>query len=1328
MHDKRKTRRRVGSALIATAVLAGLRTALAAPPTQYVWSGNGGSGYFTTGANWIGGNPIPTSGNNQIVFGPRNDYGSAPFANGSYSVAGIYFNSSAAAVMVEDNPIAIGASGIEDDATNNEAILNNLVLSATQTWEIGNGSTAKLTLSGTQNLSSNALTIQCNGSSLMTANVIGSGNVYTSGTGTLTLNGSSSFSGNFYHAGAGLIVPAGASVSCGQITISTSGFNVAGGTLAGQFNIGLGASAPITATISSGNCSGNETDIGYGRAATLSQVGGTQSYTFVDVGAYNSGVALAGTGTFNLSSGLVNTGGLDVGADDANGVLHQTGGTVNASSAFIGTTHNGTATITGSGTTFNVSGPITIGSTGGATTAVLNVSSGAYSINSGQLALNSSSATVILNQPQAFYVGSLAGVAGSSIQLTNPSSGYSALEIAPSGTQSGVYRGNISGTGGISVNGSGVTEQLLGTNTYTGKTLVNQANLELATGASSYYEVDTNTLTLDFSNLGSATVFASSPGTVVYNTSSITGGILTGSGVHNTSSVTSFTGTNFASGSTIYLDTSGTSLTNTLVQGTIGAIGTTTIRGGFNLSGGTFNSSFGGLSSGAELLIDSGSATATATALVVSGTLVYNGLLIGGTGPGLLSMSGGVATGSTVVVGANDAPGGAGAFNLSGGSVSAGTPFIIGDVGPGTMTQTGGSLTAPAVFIGSYGSANGSATVSGSGSTWNITGDMGIGIALGVQANGQLTVSNGASITSVGELIVSSSGSSANISNAKLVATALSGAGTVTLADPSGNYALTINGAGDTYAGNITGTGSLLYNGSGTQVLSGTNSFTGSASVTSGTLNMATGAATTYEANGGTLILGFGSFGTSTIRDDGTAPVVFNTASVTGGTLAGQGTFNVSAVTSFSGTNISNGTTISTPSGKSLSITNGANFGTVTLNGTTTLYNWSSGGTVKINGPLSIATGNTFNQTGGTVTVAAASTVNVFGTGAINLTGGILENDGTINGPVNVTNGGNLVGTGSFSQITLGSTGGIVGNFFPGASATSPFDYYFGYITIEPAATAAAVVVSGTVNVTAAAEVSVTAAHSLQFSGNFNASGQQVFFDGGTTKLASATLGGLIIDYGIVQLTSPGKLIAGSISIISGAGSLDIGGSSLVTQSSLTSITSDVKTGYNLSGGANWSGTGGITSSVAAADPSHLTAVGVIGNNQSGSPLYTATHQFHGYTPGVNDTLVAYTYFGDANLDGKVDGSDYSLIDAGYNSHGSLTGWYHGDFNYDGVVDGSDYALIDNDFNNQSSPINPTAQVAAETAPAAVPEPASAAVIILALGRLAGRRHRRRSL
>ena len=120
-------------------------------------------------------------------------------------------------------------------------------------------------------------------------------------------------------------------------------------------------------------------------------------------------------------------------------------------------------------------------------------------------------------------------------------------------------------------------------------------------------------------------------------------------------------------------------------------------------------------------------------------------------------------------------------------------------------------------------------------------------------------------------------------------------------------------------------------------------------------------------------------------------------------------------------------------------------------------------------------------------------------------------------------------------------------------------------------------------------------------------------------------------------------------------GTLDIGSNDvdITGNTSLPAVTALVASGYNLTGGARWNGPG-ITSAAAAADTAHLTAVGVIINSANGSQIYgqgSPLGSFDGANPqGGNDILVKYTYFGDANLDGKIDGSDYSLIDAGYAS------------------------------------------------------------------------------
>jgi len=197
-------------------------------------------------------------------------------------------------------------------------------------------------------------------------------------------------------------------------------------------------------------------------------------------------------------------------------------------------------------------------------------------------------------------------------------------------------------------------------------------------------------------------------------------------------------------------------------------------------------------------------------------------------------------------------------------------------------------------------------------------------------------------------------------------------------------------------------------------------------------------------------------------------------------------------------------------------------------------------------------------------------------------------------------------------------------------------------------------------------------------------------------------------------------------------GKLDIGINDLIINGgNYSTIANQIKTGWNTSGGGYWNGNG-IYSSTAASDTKFVTGIGVMKNDSGdGTPLFGSSGLFglfDGLSPDVSAVLVKYTYYGDANLSGMVDGTDYSFIDGGFNNH--LTGWMNGDFNYDGVVDGSDYSYIDGGFNNQGTALNATASNNIATATAeiattsAVPEPGAMCPFVVSAAALFRRRRR----
>jgi autotransporter-associated beta strand protein len=247
----------------------------------------------------------------------------------------------------------------------------------------------------------------------------------------------------------------------------------------------------------------------------------------------------------------------------------------------------------------------------------------------------------------------------------------------------------------------------------------------------------------------------------------------------------------------------------------------------------------------------------------------------------------------------------------------------------------------------------------------------------------------------------------------------------------------------------------------------------------------------------------------------------------------------------------------------------------------------------------------------------------------------------------------------------------------------------------------------------------------------------------GTLHARRVRTGGLIISEGSVAISPDGG--AEGTSIVNALGldgvgdawntRLDVSNNDVIVRSTdgnrsgdAARIENQLKQGANFGdAGHFWTGNGIITS-LGGNGSTGYTAVGfaindfaLLGGAQTGA-IYST---FDGQDVGVNDVLLKYTYFGDADLDGAVTTNDYFQIDNGF--LGGKAGWINGDFDYDGAVTTNDYFLIDNAFLGQGAALVPAAlgSAAPLSGVTAVPEPTSLGVFAFAAAGLLGRARRR---
>jgi hypothetical protein len=194
-------------------------------------------------------------------------------------------------------------------------------------------------------------------------------------------------------------------------------------------------------------------------------------------------------------------------------------------------------------------------------------------------------------------------------------------------------------------------------------------------------------------------------------------------------------------------------------------------------------------------------------------------------------------------------------------------------------------------------------------------------------------------------------------------------------------------------------------------------------------------------------------------------------------------------------------------------------------------------------------------------------------------------------------------------------------------------------------------------------------------------------------------------------------LLTSSLSIAGSTGNwtgtLDLGGNDLVVHNAdaasalamSATLTNQARSGLNVGKAPYWGGPG-LNSSWAAADPLTIKGIGILVNNNGTGGRYFGNGAprgpFDGQDLATTDVVLKTTFFGDADLSGSINSSDFSLVDNGTALH--LSGWSNGDFNYDGTVNAADYSLIDTAFAFQSSsgaPLNIPAQT--RTTPSAEP-------------------------
>ena len=1016
--------------------------------TTYTWTQNSAAtqDWSNTG-NWAGGNPFVSATDTTLMF-----FGDTTTALSSGNNL-ITLNAPTTGTL---NILTLNGLGAAGGAAANVVIGTNA-----DTWTFGGASTTVNLngLNGTTGLNytvasnwllSNTLTFQGDGTAGFTfsGNLSGGGGLTKSGNSVLTLSGSNSYTG-------------ATAVNAGVLVLANNNA-LSGTTISVANNAILGLSGSITA--------------GAGQAVTITGAG---SNALGALQSYSSGT---NTWAGNVILGADFT---RIGASAGTLVVS---GTISGAHPVLFRTNGGSFIISGTSNTYS-----------GATqyfSQSATDSMGVYSIsNAGSASSLGTSGTIQLGGASNYgylkYLGTgdttnrVIDLASTTGGVTLDQAGSGVLDFTTAFTASGAgsktltLQGSTAGTGqidGAIVDNSGVnptsliksgtgTWILAGVNSYTGTTSVNAGVLIIQNSSA----LGTGSATVN--SLG-ALQLQSGSGITVANALN-----LASIGVNNDGALLNVSGSNTYSGAI-----------------------TLTADSRINSDAGTLYLTSGSIALGSKTLTVGGGAN-TVVSSILSGS--SGGLNKDGTGTVYLtnsnSFTGGISVSTgTLSVGDGSAGHDGSIASSSGIVLTNGSSALVYNL-TGTANRTYSNII----------SGLGSLTVMGSG-TLTLAG---VNTFTGntVVTGGKLILTNNLTLQN-SVLNADSLASSITLGGATPTFGGLTGSGSLgTVINNSASIiTLTLNnqsGITSLYTGNIANNGAgmnLVESGSGTQILSGSNSYTGSTTISSGTLQIGNG------TDAGSIA------STSAISISNSGSLVYN---------VGTGVRTLGAAISGSGSFILNNI-------NSLTLNSNSNFaGTTTLNSGTLAF--AQSGTTTFSGPLSGT--SAINQNGTGLTIFSGS--NTGYTGAITISSGTLKSAKAVS----------LV---NMSSITMSNSGSMLAVNYGGANdyTQSSLTTLLGKTTFNSTTSALGIDttnLSGTISSILSMPAGLTklGANTLILTGTHTYTGATTI-SSGTLQLGDGTTNGAIpsssaiVDNGALYYSMAASTTGTCSNLISGTGSL----------------------------------------------------------------------------------------------------------------------------------------------------------------------------------------------